>query len=194
MILDGGKTKIGIESTVIDLSRKPPLLLRPGGVTLEQIQRVIGKIAIHPTIQERKTKSIHRSPGMKYRHYSPNAKIILIEGPKDKVKNKILHLLSQFKKQGKKVGIMTTVNIKYKSDMTVFLGNNLDTISANLFKTFREFDTKKIDVILVQGISRKGLGLGIMNRLGKDCIQKDQDLKYFLDRVKTTLVFLHVRS
>jgi len=172
MIIDGGKTKIGIESTVIDLSRKTPMLLRPGGVTLEELQCIIGKIAIHPTIQERKTKSVHRSPGMKYRHYSPNAKIILIEGTKDKVKNKILHLLSQFKKQGKKVGIMTAVNTRYKSNMTVFLGNNLDVIAADLFKTFREFDTKKIDIVLVQGISRKGLGLGIMNRLGKAAYKK----------------------
>jgi len=172
MIIDGGKTKIGIESTVIDLSRKTPMLLRPGGVTLEELQCIIGKIAIHPTIQERKTKSVHRSPGMKYRHYSPNAKIILIEGTEDKVKNKILHLLSQFKKQGKKVGIMTAVNTRYKSNMTVFLGNNLDVIAADLFKTFREFDTKKIDIVLVQGISRKGLGLGIMNRLGKAAYKK----------------------
>ena len=172
MIIDGGKTNIGIESTVIDLSRKTPLLLRPGGVTLEQLQYIIGKITIHPIIQERKTKLISRSPGMKYRHYSPNAKIILIDGPNDKIQDKILRLLSQFKKQGKKVGIMTTVNTRYKSDMTVFLGNNLDVMAANLFKTFREFDAKKIDVILVQGISRKGLGLGIMNRVEKAAYKK----------------------
>ena len=172
MIIDGGKTKIGIESTVVDLSRKTPMLLRPGGVTLEQLQSVIGKIAIHPIIQEKKTKSVHRSPGMKYRHYSPNAKIILIEGPKDKVNDKILQLLSQFKKQGKKVGIMSTENGAYKSDMTIFIGCNFDTIAANLFKTFREFDVKKIDVVLVQGISRNGLGLGIMNRLGKAAYKK----------------------
>jgi L-threonylcarbamoyladenylate synthase len=172
MIIDGGKTKIGIESTVIDLSRKHPMLLRPGSVTLEQLQSIIGKIAIHPIIQERKTKSIHRSPGMKYRHYSPNAKIILIEGPKDKVNEHILHLLFHFKKKGKKVGVMSTGNTKYKSDSTIFLGNNLDMIAANLFKTFREFDEKRIDVVLVQGISDKGLGLGIMNRLGKAAYKK----------------------
>lgn len=172
MIIDGGKTKIGIESTVIDLSRKTPMLLRPGAVTLEQLQKVIGKISIHPSIQERKTKDIHRSPGMKYRHYSPNAKIILIEGSNDKVKDRTLQLLSEFKNQGKKVGILSTTNTRYKSDMTVFLGKKLDVVASNLFKTFREFDGKKIDVILVQGISRKGLGLGIMNRLGKAAYKK----------------------
>ncbi|MEX0861515.1 L-threonylcarbamoyladenylate synthase [Nitrosopumilus sp.] len=172
MILDGGKTKIGIESTVIDLSRKHPSLLRPGGISLEQLQSLIGKIALPSSIHERKSKLIHRSPGMKYRHYSPNAKIILIEGSKDKVKNKTLHLLAQFQKQGKKVGIMSISNTKYKSDMTVFLGNKLDVLAANLFNTFREFDVKKIDVILVHGINRKGLGLGIMNRLEKAAYKK----------------------
>lgn len=171
MIVDGGKTKIGIESTVIDLTRKTPMLLRPGAITLEQLQEIIGKITVHPTIQERKSKSVHRAPGMKYRHYSPNAKIILIEGNSDKVKNKTLQLLSQFKKQGKKVGIMSTKD-RYKSDMTVLLGNNLEKTASNLFTTFRKFDAKKIDMILVQGISRKGLGLGIMNRVGKAAYKK----------------------
>lgn len=172
MIIDGGKTKIGIESTVVDLTRKTPMLLRPGAVTLEQLQDIIGKIVVHPTIQERKSKSIHRAPGMKYRHYSPNAKIILIEGNNDKVRDKTLQLLSQFKKQGKKVGIMSSTNYRYNSDMTVLLGNNLEKIASNLYTTFREFDAKQIDLVLVLGFSRKGLGLGIMNRVGKAAYKK----------------------
>ncbi|MBM2820181.1 MAG: hypothetical protein HW410_1864 [Nitrosarchaeum sp.] len=172
MIIDGGKTKIGIESTIVDLSKKNPMLLRPGSVTLEQLQDVIGKITIHPILQERKTKLVHRSPGMKYRHYSPNAKIILIEGSKDKANDKILHLLAQFKKQGKKVGVMSTENFVYDSDVTIFIGSNFDVIAANLFKTFREFDARKVDIVLACGINRKGLGLGIMNRLGKAAYKK----------------------
>ncbi len=97
MILDGGKTKIGIESTVIDLTGKTPMLLRPGGVTLEQIQRLLGEIKIHPMIKGKKSKLIHRSPGMKYKHYSPNAKVILIEGPTQNADKKILQLVSRFK-------------------------------------------------------------------------------------------------
>ncbi|MBM3903813.1 MAG: threonylcarbamoyl-AMP synthase [Thaumarchaeota archaeon] len=168
MILDGGPTKIGIESTVIDLSRKTPMLLRPGGVTLEQLQKVLSKIAIHPIIHGKKTKTIHRSPGMKYRHYSPRAKIILIEGQKSKVNKKISQLLQSYKKQGLRVGILGT-NIK--SDMTITQGSQ-QKIAANLFRSFREFDAKKIDIILAQGTSKKGLGLGIMNRLGKAAYRK----------------------
>ncbi len=67
---------------------------------------------------------------------------------------------------------MSIDNFVYKSDMTIFVGNNFDVIAANLFKTFREFDAKKIDIVLVHGISRNGLGLGIMNRLEKAAYKK----------------------
>lgn len=168
MILDGGKTRIGIESTVIDLTGKTPLLLRPGGVTLEQIEELVGAIKIHPVIRGRKSKMMHRSPGMKYKHYSPNAKIILIEGSAKNVDKKILQLISKFKKQQKRIGVMSVQRGHiYKADMTRFVGNNPDKIAANLFKVFREFDNKKIDIILAHGIDKKGLGLGVMNRLDK---------------------------
>lgn len=172
IIIDGGPTKIGIESTVIDLSRKTPVLLRPGSVTLEQLQKTIGKIMIHPIIHGKKTRSIHRSPGMKYRHYSPNAKIILIEGSKTRVNQKITQLLQHYKKQGLKVGILSVEKNNAKSDMTRFIGTNQNRIAANLFKSFREFDARKIDIILAQGVNRKGLGLGIMNRLAKAAYKK----------------------
>jgi L-threonylcarbamoyladenylate synthase len=168
MILDGGKTKIGIESTVIDLTSKTPMLLRPGGITLEQIEEVVGAIKIHPIIKGKKSKMIHRSPGMKYKHYSPNAKVILIEGTDKNVDKKILQLISKFKRQQKRVGIMSIQkNHTYKTDMVRFVGSSPDKIAANLFKVLREFDEEKIDIILAHGISEEGLGLGVMNRLGK---------------------------
>lgn len=172
MVLDGGPTKIGIESTVIDLSRNTPMLLRPGGITLEQLQKVLGKIAIHPIIYGKKTKSAHRSPGMKYRHYSPRAKIILIQGTKSRVNKKISQLVQYYKNQGLRVGILSTEKNSTKSDMTNFIGNNPNRIASNLFKSFREFDDRKIDIVLAQEISQKGIGFGIMNRLGKAAYKK----------------------
>lgn len=173
MILDGGKTKIGIESTVIDLTGKTPILLRPGGITLEQIQKLIGTIRVHPIVKGKRSKTVHRSPGMKYKHYSPNAKIILIEGSRQNVDKKIIQLVNEFKRQQKRVGVMSIRrNHAYNADMTRFIGSNPDKIAANLFKAFREFDEKRIDVILAQGTSEKGLGLGIMNRLGKAAHKK----------------------
>lgn len=170
MIIDGGPTKIGIESTVVDLSKKTPMLLRPGSVTIEQLREIVGTVKIHPIIFGKKTKTIHRSPGMKYRHYSPSAKIILVEGTK--ANQKISQLLHQYKSQGMQVGILSMEKSHTKSDLTRFIGSNPSTIAANLFKSFREFDEKKIDIILAQGISQKGLGLGIMNRLGKAAYKK----------------------
>ncbi|TBR26472.1 MAG: threonylcarbamoyl-AMP synthase [Candidatus Nitrosotenuis sp.] len=173
MILDGGKTKIGIESTVIDLTGKTPMLLRPGGVTLEQIQKLVGAVRIHPMIKGKNSKSIHRSPGMKYKHYSPNAKVILIEGSIQNADKKISQLVSKFKKQQKRVGIMSTQKDHiYKADMIRFVGSSPDKIAANLFKVFREFDAQKVDIILAHGISKKGLGLGVMNRIGKAAYKK----------------------
>ncbi|HXG13660.1 MAG TPA: L-threonylcarbamoyladenylate synthase [Candidatus Nitrosotenuis sp.] len=175
LIIDGGKTRIGIESTVIDITGKIPLLLRPGGVTLEQLQRAIGKVRIHPVVKGKTTKKVHKSPGMKYRHYSPKAKIILIEGPISKVNAEISKLLGLFKKQRKRVGILATQkNDLQKSDLTKYLGTSHVEIAANLFEAFREFDAKRIDVVLAQGVSKAGLGLGIMNRLSKAAYKKIQ--------------------
>lgn len=170
LIIDGGPTKIGIESTVVDLSKKIPMLLRPGSVTLERLQEIVGAVKIHPIIFGKKTKDVHRSPGMKYRHYSPNAKIILVEGAK--ANQKISQLLRQYKNHGMRVGILSMEKNHAKSDLTRFVGSNPSRIAANLFKSFREFDEKKIDIILAQGINQKGLGLGIMNRLRKAAYKK----------------------
>ncbi|MDC8437743.1 MAG: threonylcarbamoyl-AMP synthase, partial [Candidatus Nitrosotenuis sp.] len=97
-IIDGGRTRIGIESTVIDLTRKTPMLLRPGGVTLEELHSAIGRVDVHPILKGKKSELVHRSPGMKYKHYSPDAHVILIEGPSILVHKKILKLVQQFSK------------------------------------------------------------------------------------------------
>lgn len=173
MVVDGGQTKIGIESTVIDLSGKIPTLLRPGRVTLDELQRVIGKLTVHPHLKGKKSKAVFRSPGMRYRHYSPTAKLILIEGSKQNVNKKISELISKYKKESKRIGIMTTdKSFSQKADVKKYVGSKFDRIAANLFKTLREFDLKKVDVILAQGISKKGLGVGIMNRLDKAAYKK----------------------
>lgn len=164
-IIDGGQTRIGIESTVIDLTRKTPMLLRPGGVTLEELQSAIGRVDVHPVLKGKKSALVHRSPGMKYKHYSPDAHVILIEGQSALVHKKILKLVQQFSKQGKTAGVITIRGDKYTKNTRRVRTDS--EFAANLFKIFREFDSKKIDVILVQGIPRKGIGLGIMNRLGK---------------------------
>lgn len=164
-IIDGGETKIGVESTVLDLTTKPPTLLRPGGLPMEEIERVIGKIKIHPAVKGKEV-NLAKAPGMKYKHYAPNAQVIVIEGVREKVKGKIMELLVEYKKQGIKVGIMATGDF-YEADAYVNLGNSEEEIARNLFKALRELDKSGVDIILAEGIEEKGLGLAVMNRLRK---------------------------
>ncbi|WP_457754139.1 L-threonylcarbamoyladenylate synthase [Thermococcus sp.] len=164
-IIDGGEVKIGVESTVLDLTTKPPTLLRPGGLPLEEIERIIGKIKIHPAVKG-KTVDIAKAPGMKYKHYAPNAQVIVIEGDREKVKEKIKTLLKEYKKRGIKVGIMATGDF-YEADAYVNLGNSEEEVAKNLFRALRELDKSGVDVILAEGIEEKGLGLAVMNRLRK---------------------------
>lgn len=172
LILDGGPAKIGIESTVIDLTETTPMLLRPGGITLEQLEKAVGKIRIHPVLKGKKSKGIHRSPGMKYKHYSPDAKVILIEGPPAKVRKKTADLAKTLRRQNERVGLIANDKSRYDVDELIFVGSGPEKFASSLFKTFRKFDSKKISVILVQSVPKEGLGMGIMNRLEKAAAKK----------------------
>ncbi len=164
-IIDGGETKIGVESTVLDLTLKPPMLLRPGGLPLEEIERVIGRIRVHPSVKGH-IVDIARAPGMKYRHYAPDAQVIVIEGRKDKVHEKIVELIQDYHRKGLKVGVMSTGGF-YEADVCIDLGRNSEEVARNLFKALRELDKEGVDVILAEGVEERGLGLAVMNRLKK---------------------------
>ncbi len=167
LILDGGRTKIGVESTVLDLTVQPALILRPGGVSLEKLKKILKEVKVYsPTA----IPTIVKSPGMKYRHYAPRAPLILIEN-KEKV-SRIQKLINDYQKKKKKVGVMATQESKRfykKANLVISVGSskNLKEIARNLFKVFREFDKEKVDIIIAESVPEKGLGLAIMNRLRK---------------------------
>ena len=170
LILDGGSTDIGIESTVIDMTHRIPVILRPGGISKESIEDEIGNVLIHDSVlgPGRTTAKLNKSPGMKYRHYSPNAQVILVEGSKLNAKNKIIELTKKFKGEGKKVSIMTTnKSLKVDADMVQYMGMTLEAVAKNLFSNFREADKNTIDIIIAQGIKYNKTGFAIMNRLKK---------------------------
>jgi L-threonylcarbamoyladenylate synthase len=170
LILDGGRTEIGIESTVIDMTPRIPVILRPGGISKERIEDEIGEVRFHDTLLgiRSKSKKINKSPGMKYRHYSPNARVVIVEGSKTRAEEKIIELTKKLKNDGKRVSIMTTNrSLKPNANIVQFLGNNLDTIARNLFANLRKADKDHIDVIVVQGINYNNTGFAIMNRLKK---------------------------
>jgi L-threonylcarbamoyladenylate synthase len=168
LILDGGSTEIGIESTVIDMTQRAPVILRPGGISKELIECEIGKVSFHNSLlglSMRPTK-INKSPGMKYRHYSPNAQVILVEGSEFNTKNKIIELNEKLRIEGKKVCIMTTSkSLKVNADMIQYMGKSVEVIARNLFSNLRKADKNNIDIIIVQGIQYNKGGFAIMNRL-----------------------------
>jgi L-threonylcarbamoyladenylate synthase len=170
LILDGGRTEIGIESTVIDMTSRIPVILRPGEISKERIEDEIGEVRFHDTLLDgrRNSKKINKSPGMKYRHYSPIARVVIVEGSKTRAEEKIIELTKKLKDDGKRVSVMTANrSLKPNADSVQFLGNNLDTIARNLFANLRKADNDHIDVIVVQGIHYNNIGFAIMNRLKK---------------------------
>jgi len=173
LILDAGPTKVGVESTVVDLTVDPPQILRPGGVPYEELKSTLDRVELHPVVlAEREIPLVQaRSPGMKHRHYAPNAKVIVVEGRMDAIVTKVQELADQHRKTGKSVGILATgeTESRYRADSVRSLGSRRDLASAakNLFKLLREFDEDKVDIIVAEAVPPEGLGLAVMNRLRK---------------------------
>lgn len=169
VVLDGGPCIVGLESTVLDLSREKPLLLRPGGVTLEELQEVLGKIEIAPGLKKGQRPL---SPGMRYKHYAPRAPMFLVEGEPLKVVKKIRKLCRENYLKGRKVGLLLTEENKdlyFEAEAVEILGTrqNFEEIAANLFRGLRRLDASGVDLILAESFEERGLGLALMNRLRK---------------------------
>lgn len=173
MIIDGGSTGVGLESTVLDLTGKKPIILRPGGITLEDLQKIIPDVEEDPSIIIDDDDIIPKSPGQKYRHYAPKAEMILFTGELDTMTNKISQEAKKLIDQGKKVGIMATDETmdRYEEGRIISLGSrkNKKTIAHSLFNSLRILDGEKVDIILCEGIEMTGIGRAIMNRLKKAC-------------------------
>lgn len=171
MIIDGGNTCIGLESTVVDMTMETPMILRPGGVTIEDIITVLGKCDYDPAIIKKDEKIIPKSPGQKYRHYSPKAEVILYKGSIENIVKKINEDYVKYELDSKKVGIMSTVQTDsyYKNKNTICVGDrsNLISIASNLFDDLREFDKQGINIILAETVVEDGIGKAIMNRISK---------------------------
>jgi len=171
IVLDAGPTKIGVESTVIDMTTPIPKILRPGGISYEKLKSVIGSVELHPiAVAEKKMRLTKTpSPGMKHRHYAPEAEMFVVEGEPDKVVRRIQELAALHMAKGRKVGILATDESQssYMADVVKSLGsrNDTETIAKNLFRLLREFDKEKVDIIIAEGITPQGLGLAVMNRL-----------------------------
>ena len=172
-ILDGGPTNIGVESTVVDVSVDPPMVLRPGGTSIEELKAILGDVTLHPFVQTEQELPLQeiRSPGMKHKHYAPKTELILVEGNVLAVIAEIKKLAESYRLKGEKVGILATDETRtvYKADVVKSLGSrsNLATVAQSLYRLLREVDTENVDVILAESVPSEGLGLAVMNRLRK---------------------------
>lgn len=170
-IIGGQKSKVGLESTIVDCTVYPPVVLRPGGLTLEMLREIDKNIAIDKGLLNNSEEFKPKAPGMKYRHYAPNAKLKIIKGNKEKTIEKINEMVQNYIDDGKRVGILITKenSHRYPKGEKVILGeeNNLEEIASNLFEALRSFNDLDVDIILAEAFNEEGLGVAIMNRLSK---------------------------
>ena len=170
-IINGGNCDIGLESTVVRVIDNIPHILRPGRITAEQLKSVAGDVIIdeHVLGKLEKNQKI-LSPGMKYRHYAPQSKCILVYSKDNsKMVNKINELLSEYENP---VVISCTENIEmYNTENKIDIGSkkHLEEISKNLFTDLRKVDKYNPDIVIIEGVEKSGIGLAIMNRLIRAC-------------------------
>ena len=165
-LVDGGPCAVGVESTILDLTCTPPRLLRPGGVAVEQIERLIGPIAIDKAVngvldgEERP-----RAPGMKYRHYAPKAPVIVVSGAPEASAQEIL------RRVGPESGVICFEEYLplFEKQRVQSLGPSQDkqTQAQRVFDALRAFDSETVTEIYAQCPDNQGLGLAIGNRLKK---------------------------
>ncbi|SHF06053.1 translation factor SUA5 [Desulfofundulus australicus DSM 11792] len=167
-ILDAGPAGVGVESTVLDLVADVPVILRPGGITPEELEKVIGKVKVDPGADGGDV-SRPRSPGMKYRHYAPRVPLVLVEGEPERVAARLKELADNYRALGRRVGILATAETagKLNGGQVVVAGSrqNPAAIASRLFAALRQLEGRGVDVILAEGIEPRGLGLAVMNRL-----------------------------
>ncbi|APF23868.1 L-threonylcarbamoyladenylate synthase [Clostridium butyricum] len=171
-IIGGCHSKIGVESTIVDCTVDPPLVLRPGGITLEMLKEIDSRIEIDKAIMQKPSEDLKpKAPGMKYRHYAPKAKVTIISGNRKKTVAKIKEMVNYNIEKQKKVCILTVEENEkeYQQGIKITLGSlsDLTTVAKNLFEALRKCDDLGADLILAEAYEEKGVGVAIMNRLNK---------------------------
>ncbi|MBQ8044522.1 MAG: threonylcarbamoyl-AMP synthase [Clostridia bacterium] len=170
-VIDGGKCEVGIESTVVKVEEGVVRILRPGKITKEQIEQVVDSVILDEHIfEDLKPNDKVLSPGMKYRHYSPKTKCILVYSDDNNA------MINKIKEQAKKFSNCTIVccdenKLEYEKHNILVYGNknNHEQIAKNIFSILRKVDSFNSDAVFIEGINKSGIGLAIMNRLIRAC-------------------------
>lgn len=188
IVIDGGETFFGVESTIIDVTKKPPVLLRPGPFTVEELNRLFGEIIVPEEVRGLSDFKEPIAPGMKYKHYAPNTKLLVVND-----KSLLKPVIEEIKRRGLRVAILCSkeVSKEVENEYKIILGSeeNLYEVAKNLFDSFRKLDKLNVDLGIIQSFPERGIGLAIMNRIrkasGRSIIYKLEDLDKYVNN-KTT--------
>ncbi len=173
-VLESGPTGVGLESTVLDLSGDVPSILRPGGITREELAAVLGKVMVDPGLLDPRQKP--KAPGMKYTHYSPRAEVMLLNGSREQNALKIRELVAESAQKGQKIGLLLTSETwQYLRDLQENVGyvrdlgscTHLEDIAHVLYSELRNCDLAQVELIYTETYQAEGIGAALMNRLLK---------------------------
>lgn len=168
IIIDDGKSRVGLESTVIDVTNDIPVILRPGMITKHMIEKITQKVLVNHQVDDR---DIPKAPGMKYRHYAPRGELVIVDGAINNVISYINKKIEAYETKGYKVGVICTKDLEkaFQTTYVYSLGNpeNEEEIASNLFLTLRMLDQQNIDYIFSITFKQGQYSEAIMNRLLK---------------------------
>lgn len=167
MIIDGGESDVGLESTVLDVRRMPVKVLRPGGITPKMIADIVGEVEVAGSVMRPlKEGETVLSPGMKYKHYAPEGSLVIVKGNQKKVAEAILNMYDAT--EGEKCILALEGNLKNYPGKNVFsLGKDPKEMAHRLFDALREMDARGVSAIFSEAVDAEGIGLAVMNRLGR---------------------------
>lgn len=171
MIIDGDGVDIGLESTIVDLTGDKPMILRPGYITEEMLDKVLGQVEIDQTLFKADSNLHPKAPGMKYRHYAPKGELVLVEGNPEAVVSYINEQTRMRKARGEKTGVIGTSEMagRYEADSVKIAGSRKDeaAIARQLYTFLREFDDEEVAYMYAESFAGTGMRQAIMNRLLK---------------------------
>ena len=171
MILDGGDVELGLESTIIDLTVEPPVILRPGFITEQMLHETLGTVETDETLFRADSGQAPKAPGMKYRHYAPKGELTIVRGEAAAVTDYINARLAQGHKENKKTGVIATDETigLYKTQVPRSVGKRDDerAVAQRLYRILREFDDEGVELIYSESFDGAGISQAVMNRLLK---------------------------
>ena len=170
LILDGGACEVGVESSVIDATGEVPIILRPGGITPEMVEEVLGRVEVDEHVMSPLAEGeAVRSPGMKYKHYAPQAKTVIFEGTDEAVVAAICARYDAAEAAGERVAILGFDEHDFGARNRISLGRAScpQEAAARLFAALRELDERGDTLALCEAVDMAGIGLAVMNRMGR---------------------------